>query len=356
MFLESKNDIVNDSIDLSIAQCLKCGHVQSLNDPVSYFRDVITAANLSPRIASARVNTVRRMIGIHEKLETYRLVDIGAGRGDFLTHLEKDGIAECYGIEHSFESVSFAKNRGLSVYQGFLDANEFIDIRIKEEKFNIATCFNFLEHIPEPYVFLENFKLLLSDGAICCFTVPSYQFILDSSCIHEFISDHVSYFTPASLTTLFARSGFSIANLSSINNNNDLQIIVKYNKIQPLGIDVYNRLKSSINETLSVHFSMGHVISWWGAGHRSLTLISQLDYASISCIVDSATFKQEKFSPASRIPIVSPFYFKNNISDVLFVSLPGIYAEEVVCEISEWITRPRYVYIIGNDKCYCIDF
>ena len=50
LFLNSKNEKYNCSIDLIIKQCQSCGHVQSTNQPVNYYIEVITAAGLSEKI------------------------------------------------------------------------------------------------------------------------------------------------------------------------------------------------------------------------------------------------------------------------------------------------------------------
>ena len=77
----------------------------------------------------------------------------------------------------------------------------------------------------------------------------------------------------------------------------------------------------------------------WGAGHRSLTLISQINYREINYIIDSASFKQDKYSPVSRIKIVSPdiLYSLQNIS--LILNLPGIYGEELISTLDEKIIQ-----------------
>ena len=45
----------------------------------------------------------------------------------------------------------------------------------------------------------------------------------------------------------------------------------------------------------------------WSAGHQSLATLSNLGIDSIvSCVIDSAPAKQDKFAPASGLPILSP--------------------------------------------------
>ena len=62
LFLDEKSSIVEDAINLIIEQCEDCGHVQSGNLPVNYYRDVITASNLSETISKERVNCINNII------------------------------------------------------------------------------------------------------------------------------------------------------------------------------------------------------------------------------------------------------------------------------------------------------
>ena len=49
LFLNSKEQDYHCSIDLQIKQCKKCGHVQTTNNPVDYYKEVITTAGLSKK-------------------------------------------------------------------------------------------------------------------------------------------------------------------------------------------------------------------------------------------------------------------------------------------------------------------
>ena len=62
LFLKTKSDKYNCSIDLTIKQCQNCGHVQSTNKPVKYYKEVITAAGLSKKILSERIGILKEII------------------------------------------------------------------------------------------------------------------------------------------------------------------------------------------------------------------------------------------------------------------------------------------------------
>ena len=50
----------------------------------------------------------------------------------------------------------------------------------------------------------------------------------------------------------------------------------------------------------------------------------------ITFIVDSADFKQGKYSPVMHTPIVSPDTLEDSNVDIVIVMVPGLYPDEVV--------------------------
>ena len=100
---------------------------------------------------------------------------------------------------------------------------------------------------------------------------------------HEFISDHLSYFTENSLSNLFQISGFEVLDCKSIHNKNDLEIYAKFSKPKKLDLDItkYILLKEKLNNMLKIYSQESNNIVIWGAGHRSLTLISQINYKKL---------------------------------------------------------------------------
>ena len=76
--------------------------------------------------------------------------------------------------------------------------------------------------------------------------------------------------------------------------------------------------------------SEGKKVSVWGAGHRALALMVMADLREISFVVDSAEFKQNKYTPLLHKKIISPNDFLNTECDLLIVMLPGNYSQQVL--------------------------
>lgn len=327
-FVNSLDEESNDEIDLTIMQCINCGHVQTKNKPVEYYKDVITASGLSSSLANERINYLQKIIQ-DKNIANPKILEIGSHIGSMVKFISDNIECEIIGIENSSQSVKESKKLGIEVKKGYIceDTKE-----LENKKFNIVVCYNFLEHMPKPSQFLNKLKLFLEDDAYIYMTVPSLNFIKNTSCVHEFISDHLSYFTADSLSNLFLINGFKVLECKSIHNKNDLEIYAKFSKPKKLTLDInkYILLKEKLNEILKRYNSASGNIVIWGAGHRSLTLISQINYKNIDYIIDSAKFKQEKFTPVSRIKIVSPDILHSIKNITLILNLPGIYGDEVI--------------------------
>ena len=280
-----------------------------------------------------------------------KICEIGAYKGHYLEHLKSLGYSHLYGIENSHVSRSHPPGSGIHLQQGYLLDPDFAPSC--ENCFDIILCFNFLEHIPDPFQFLQVIKSrLAAPSSYLYLTMPSFNYIKSQNLLQEFVPDHLSYFTAQSLKVLFRRSSLGIVSLKEINNSNDLEIIARHRDIHvaPLDPSSLMQLKRSLDSILVNASSLNHSVAFWGAGHRSLTLISQLQHGHITCIVDSADFKHGKYCPDTGLQIVSPSSFYQSPTDILVLSLPGIYVNEVLYQLQQSGRSPRNVYNIqGND-------
>ena len=89
-------------------------------------------------------------------------------------------------------------------------------------------------------------------------------------------------------------------------------------------------------------------IAIWGAGHRTLALLALAQLKNIFFIVDSAKFKQNKFSPINFTKIVSPQNLDNRNIDLLIVMLPGIYPDEVINKLLRQKVSYKLAKLINN--------
>ena len=147
----------------------------------------------------------------------------------------------------------------------------------------------------------------LTDGASGLVEVPNFDMILRAGLFAEFIPDHLFYFTRQTLTALLERNGFDVLDCRPAWHDYVLSATVR--KRRPLDLSpllaCQDALKAAFDAFLA-RFAPGRV-AIWGAGHQALALISLMDLAPrIAYVVDSAPFKQGRYTPATHLPIVAP--------------------------------------------------
>ena len=317
------------SITLNIHQCPGCGLVQLSNDPVHYYKEVIRAVDVSPDTQSFRTSFFSDFIdrfSLHDK----KILEVGCGTGEYLSILDSIHI-HAYGIEYSQKSVSTCIEKGLNVSQGFIT-----NTTIPNSPFDAFFIFNYLEHLPDPNSVLTSIHNHLSDGAVGIVEVPNFDMILRNNLFSEFIIDHLTYFTRSTLTHTLNQNGFDVLEFNEICNDYILSAIVQ--KRKPLDLSHFAAHSANLSTQLHNFISQHKKVAIWGAGHQAFTIIALASISkSISYIVDSAPFKQHKFTPSTHIPILPPSTLSTNPVDAIIV-MSGSYSNEIIPTIHTYLT------------------
>jgi len=288
--------------DLSVVQCSACGLVQLDNDPVPYYREVIRAAAIS------REMTDFRRVQFGEFVEKYalknkKIIEIGCGYGEYLAILQHCDV-DPFGLEYSETAVHSCNANGLKAIQGFIESNTE---KITDAPFDAFLILNFFEHLPDPNRTLAGISNNLTDDAVGMVEVPNFDMILQKNLFAEFISDHLFYFTRETLINTLSRNGFEVIECGEI--WFDYIISATVRKRERLDISIFQQHQEKLKNQIADYLSRfaDQKVAIWGAGHQALAVISLTDIGSrIKCVVDSAPFKQGKFTPASHVPIISP--------------------------------------------------
>ena len=327
-FISSTDDPeTDDPITLMVYQCNDCGLIQLKNNPVSYYKNVITAASLSESSKDNLVNEWRPFVKKYN-IEGKDAIEVGAGRGDFLQVLEKLNI-NAYGIENSTENIKECNQKNLNVDKAYL--TELPETFSK--KYSLVVCNNFLEHQPKTKEFISCLRDLLIEDGIVYISVPNVDYLLEKACLYEFVADHLVYFTEQTLRKAMEMNGFDILEAYKKNNGNDLVVIAKIQSI--VNISEARETVSGIIDSIKKEVHSYKNVAIWSAGHRALALMAMAKLVEIDYVIDSANFKQGKFTPILHKKIISPEEFINIKCDLLIIMLPGNYAEQVVRFVEE---------------------
>lgn len=330
-FPEKSEFSTDRGIALPVRQCVACGLVQLDREPVDYFRDVITAATLSPKSRAARLVQMQAFSKKFD-LTGKKILDIGTGKGELLDVLEEAGFTAA-GIEASLASVEVGKAAGRKMVHGYIGEVE----TVMGTPFDAFVSLNYLEHMPEPGRVIRTLHALTSANAAGYVTVPNLDYLLSARCFYEFVADHLSYFTKKTLTYAFESNGFEVVSCETINNDNDIAVQVKKRSAIDLSgqsIGMENLIKD-LQKLLAEHQAKNKKVAVWGAGHRTLALLSLAGIRDIAYVIDSAKFKQGRFTPVMHTKIVGPEHLREEPVDLVIVMVPGLYPGEVLDSLAK---------------------
>jgi SAM-dependent methyltransferase len=344
--IPTKEELASDTgIEFNVRQCLSCETLQLDCEPVEYYRDVIRAMPVKGVFASLKLELFKDFARKFS-LEGKHLIEVGCGKGDFIQLFSSQSI-KITGIEHSSSSVLAAQSRGLDVIEGFVDSFES---RAPNPPYDGFLSINFLEHQPDPCGMLAGIYNSLAPDGVGLITVPSFDHILRYNAYYEFIRDHLLYFTETTLRRMLETNGFDIIETDLFNEDTIYAYVKKRPVVALSGLaNNYMKLRSELNTLIDGLKRQGRRVAIWGASHQGFTIIACAGIGEkIEYIIDSAEFKQGKYSPASHIEIVSPAEALSRAANAIIIAAPA-YTKEILGVILSTYPADTHVSALRQD-------
>lgn len=260
-----------------LCKCSDCGMVFARKIPLrseldNYYKNYGTNNYLSPL-------TIKRYNELLDKLEPFRktnaILDVGCGIGYFLLEAKKRGW-DVYGTELSSESAKICNNKGINVKVGALDPDDY-----PANMFDVITSFEVIEHINEPQPEVKGFHSILRNGGLVYITTPNFNSLLRYKLKGRYnviiYPEHLSYYTPRTLTKVFEDRGFksvrlettgiSMTRFKTSKGTSNQKIISAKSDDEVIRNKVDNKwylrlAKSSVNKTLSL-LGKGDTLKGW---------------------------------------------------------------------------------------------
>ena len=201
--------------------------------------------------------------------KTNKILDVGCGNGWFLEEARKRGW-EVYGTEYSETAIKICKEKGIEMIQGQLLSDTF-----SEDKFDVITSFEVLEHINNPIEDTSHIYSFLRKGGQFYVTTPNFNSLLRFHLKQDYnvitYPEHLSYYTKKTINKLFKNQGFkkvklqttgiSITRFKASKKNNSEELISEVSADEKLRQKIDSKpyleyVKKFVNYTLSL-FGIG---------------------------------------------------------------------------------------------------
>lgn len=193
-----------------------------------------------------------------DKSKVKSALDIGTGGGEFLLELHRAKIPDLHGIEPSVEAIKTAHPSVRNfIQEGFFDKQSF-----ESRKFDLISCFQTLEHVPDPLQLSKNAYSLLQDQGR--FYVITHNFrgmvnrILEKkSPIYDI--EHLQLFSETSLRNLLTNAGFTDVRIFPIINTYPLFYWIKLLPLIPRKKDIIALSKKVLAGHIPIPLPIGNI-------------------------------------------------------------------------------------------------
>ncbi|MDT5156639.1 MAG: hypothetical protein QOH51_996 [Acidobacteriota bacterium] len=315
-------------VDLDIYQCSYCGLIQLSGEPVIYGEGETSATAFSPTMSEHRTQQMREFIG-EFGLAGKKVIDIGCGDGHVVKILGDAG-ADAFGIEPSNKARALGESRGLRILEGYASREH----ELEGAPYDAFVSIHSLEHAPDPNDFLQGVRAALAPHGVGLVEVPCVEQVIEHQRFFDFLADHLSYFSAETLRFALEKNGFEVLRVARDWGGEHLVAQVRRRENADFGAlrRHAEQLPEEFERFVNAHSGEDKRVALWGASHHAITLLAMVRTKGIEYVVDSALYKQGRFTPVSHLPIVGPEHLRSHPVDVVIVVAPR-YNDEIVAQL-----------------------
>ena len=333
--------------DILLGFCAKCGFIfnrafdQSKVDYSSVYEDQQCFSPTFNAFANALASRLIEKYNLRNKT----ILEIGCGKGDFLTLLCELGQNSGTGIDPAYE-----KNRTESkVSERMTFIRDYYSNRYTDYHADFVCCRHTLEHIPNTAEFVNIIRNTIGDemDTSVFFELPDVTRVLNEFAFWDIYYEHCSYFSRGSLERLFRYCKFQVLDLSK--DFNDQYLLLEAKPVKEQSFKTHD-LEESVRETadhvnyfakqctkkinlwkdrLHQFNAEGKRVVVWGSGSKCVSFLTTLNVRNeIEFVVDINPYREGLFIPGAAKKIMLPDFLKRYNPDYTIV-MNSAYVSEI---------------------------
>ena len=336
--------------NLQLVFCPQCGFIWNRAfDPgrLEYSQAYDNSLDFSKVFQDYARSLADRLIRTYD-IRNKTVLELGCGKGQFLTLLCEMGSNRGVGFDPSFDSTRIESRAAESITA----IQDYYGAKYSHYRGDLICCRHVLEHIQDPLGFLRMVRHTLEDqdSTVVYFEVPNARFVLEQLSVWDVIYEHCNYFGREALANAFQHGGFEVLRLEECYDGQFISV-----EARPTPSASSSSRSEEGNKAIKAatqHFSQAvrersdawqsRLADWrgkqrraviWGAGAKAVSFLNMLKIAGeIPYAVDINPHKQGHYLPGTAQKIVPPEFLKEFQPQSVVLMNP-IYQQEVKAQL-----------------------
>jgi 2-polyprenyl-3-methyl-5-hydroxy-6-metoxy-1,4-benzoquinol methylase len=297
---------------------------------------------------------------------TSQVIEIASNDGYLLQYFKEKNVP-VLGIEPTANTAEVAKSKGIDSVNDFFGSALAKQLAAKGTKADLLLGNNVLAHVPDIVDFVTGMKTILNDNGVITMEFPHLMQLVDNNQFDTVYHEHFSYLSFFTVKQIFASVGLEMFDVQEIpTHGGSLRIFAKHKEdtskeispnVQALldkeigkGINTLKYYEDFQQKAAKVKLAFtGFLIqqklsnkrvAGYGAAAKGNTLLNFCGIKSdlVEFVVDANPHKQNKWLPASHIPVVNESFLKESKPDYVVI-FPWNLKDEIVKQlhyIKDW--------------------
>jgi len=301
--------------------------------------------------------------------ETSMVMEIASNDGYLLQHFVTHGVP-VLGIEPAANIAKAAINKGVPTTVRFFGRDSAAEIAAQHGRPDLLLGNNVLAHVPDINDFVAGMKILLAPHGVITMEFPHLARLIAENQFDTIYHEHFSYLSFVTVEKIFFHHGITLFDVEELpTHGGSLRIYGRHSEnAMPavaarvhelrqretadgfLTLERYRGFDDRVRETKRKLLTFligakerGDRVVGYGAPGKGNTLLNYCGIRTdfLDFTVDANPYKQGKFTPGTRIPILAPEKIRDARPDYVLI-LPWNLKDEIAAQIAyvrEWGAR-----------------
>lgn len=289
------------------------------------------------------------------------VVELASNDGYLLQYFKEKNIP-VLGVEPTANTAKVAIGKGIDTVVDFFGVRLATKLAAEGRKADLLLGNNVLAHVPDIVDFVGGMKTLLKDKGVITMEFPHLMQLVDNNQFDTIYHEHFSYLSFHTVQKIFGSQGLEMFDVEEIpTHGGSLRIYARHKEdttkpVSPrvtmllekeaakgmITLAYYDhfqeralKVKYELTSFLINQKQTGKKVAAYGAAAKGNTLLNYCGIKNdlIDFVVDANPHKQNKWLPASHIPVVNEEHLKNNRPDFVLV-LPWNLRDEITRQLA----------------------